>query len=34
MKGRKPAVNPLNIVETVFKFKERVVTEVDGKKSK
>lgn len=34
MKGRKPAADQLKIIETVLKFKERVIIEVDGKKSK
>lgn len=34
MKGRKPAVHPDVVVEAVLQFKDRIVVEDNGEKSK
>jgi len=34
MKGRKPAVHPDVVVEAVLQFKDRIVIEDNGEKSK
>lgn len=34
MKGRKPAIHPDEVVEAVLQFKDRIVIEDKGEKSK
>jgi len=34
MRGRKPKICPNEIIGVILKFKDRIITEVDGEKSK
>lgn len=34
MRGRKPTICPAEIISIILKFKDRVITEVNGEKSK